>query len=125
MVQAVIVQLHLLRFKKKKKLTQVDLIQWSHLITNPTYFNVFFFQCKSSCERSELFICRGFTWISRGKGKGGGERGLCDLHSEDLITTGSWLLRRISTATYYRRVVCLNSMYTCIASCSPKLFISS
>ncbi|XP_050561881.1 uncharacterized protein LOC118265449 isoform X1 [Spodoptera frugiperda] len=70
-------------------------------------------ECKSSCERSELFICRGFTWISRGKGKGGGERGLCDLHSEDLITTGSWLLRRISTATYYRRVVCLNISVEC------------
>ncbi|XP_022814387.1 uncharacterized protein LOC111348119 [Spodoptera litura] len=70
-------------------------------------------ECKLSCEQSQLFICRGFTWISRGKVNGGGERGLCDLHSEDLITTGSWLLRRISFATYYRRVVCLNISVEC------------
>ncbi|KAF9405088.1 hypothetical protein HW555_014020, partial [Spodoptera exigua] len=77
------------------------------------YYNQTLRHCKSSCEQSELFICRGFTWISREKVKGGGERGLCDLHSEDLITTGSWLLRRISSATYYRRVVCLNISVEC------------
>uniref|UniRef100_A0A2A4K3D6 ZP domain-containing protein n=1 Tax=Heliothis virescens TaxID=7102 RepID=A0A2A4K3D6_HELVI len=70
-------------------------------------------ECKTLCERAEQFICRGFTWISEGYVKGGGGRGLCDLHSEDLITTGSWLLRRISSATYYRRVVCLNITVEC------------
>ncbi|KAJ8730897.1 hypothetical protein PYW08_002310 [Mythimna loreyi] len=73
-------------------------------------------ECKTSCEKAERFNCRGFTWISEGPEKGGGGRGLCDLHSEDLITTGSWLLRRISSATYYRRVVCLNITVECSGS---------
>ncbi|XP_049867797.1 uncharacterized protein LOC126368004 [Pectinophora gossypiella] len=67
-------------------------------------------QCKSSCEVEQRFVCRGFTW------SGVGERGLCDLHSEDLVTTGSWLLRRTSTAVYYRRVICLNITVECEGS---------
>nr|XP_049696552.1 uncharacterized protein LOC110384403 [Helicoverpa armigera] len=70
-------------------------------------------ECKTLCEQAESFICRGFTWISEEYVNSGGGRGLCDLHSEDLITTGSWLLRRISAATYYRRVVCLNITVEC------------
>ncbi|XP_045533300.1 uncharacterized protein LOC123720644 [Pieris brassicae] len=64
-------------------------------------------ECKSACENEDRFICRGFTWTSRQS------RGLCDLHSEDLISTGSWLSRRVSEATYYRRVICLNISVDC------------
>ncbi|KAJ2942575.1 hypothetical protein O0L34_g2044 [Tuta absoluta] len=64
--------------------------------------------CKSACEIEEHFVCRGFTWTSQQT-----TLGLCDLHSEDLVTTGSWLLRRTSTATYYRRVICLNITVDC------------
>ncbi|KAM3964143.1 uncharacterized protein ACR2FA_001623 [Aphomia sociella] len=67
-------------------------------------------ECKTSCEVEQRFVCRGFTWIEGGKANG---RGLCDLHSEDLVTTGSWLLRRNSAATYYRRVICLNISVEC------------
>ncbi|CAH0714234.1 unnamed protein product, partial [Brenthis ino] len=67
-------------------------------------------ECKSACENEKRFVCRGFTWtVAR-------SRGLCDLHSEDLVTTGSWLLRRVSGATYYRRVVCLNISVECEGS---------
>ncbi|XP_045495087.1 uncharacterized protein LOC123693872 [Colias croceus] len=64
-------------------------------------------ECKTACENEDRFICRGFSFISTAS------RGLCDLHSEDLITTGSWLLRRVSSATYYRRVICLNITVDC------------
>ncbi|VVC98375.1 unnamed protein product [Leptidea sinapis] len=64
-------------------------------------------ECKSACENEERFVCRGFTWTRAHAGS------LCDLHSEDLITTGSWLLRRVSGATYYRRVICLNISVEC------------
>ncbi|XP_075974474.1 uncharacterized protein LOC142975500 isoform X2 [Anticarsia gemmatalis] len=70
-------------------------------------------ECKTSCEIAERFICRGFTWIPDAQARGNAGRGLCDLHSEDLITTGSWLLRRTSAATYYRRVICLNISVEC------------
>ncbi|XP_026315796.1 uncharacterized protein LOC113227134 [Hyposmocoma kahamanoa] len=66
-------------------------------------------ECKTICELEDRFVCRGFTWTSL-KQTG---RGLCDLHSEDLLTTGSWLLRRTSGATYYRRVICLNISVEC------------
>ncbi|XP_028162263.1 uncharacterized protein LOC114354192 isoform X2 [Ostrinia furnacalis] len=68
-------------------------------------------ECKSACELEEHFICRGFTWTMDGRKDSA--RGLCDLHSEDLVTTGSWLLRRTSPATYYRRVICLNITVEC------------
>ncbi|XP_045447709.1 uncharacterized protein LOC123656031 [Melitaea cinxia] len=67
-------------------------------------------ECKFACEREKRFVCRGFTWTATSS------RGLCDLHSEDLVTSGSWLLRRISGATYYRRVTCLNISVECEAS---------
>ncbi|CAK1540421.1 unnamed protein product [Leptosia nina] len=67
-------------------------------------------ECKAACENEDRFICRGFTWTSTLS------RGLCDLHSEDLITAGSWLLRRVSAATYYRRVICLNISVDCEGS---------
>lgn len=71
--------------------------------------SIHLFQCKTACELEESFVCRGFTWGVRGvRGERSG-RGLCDLHSEDLVTAGSWLLRRNTDATYYRRVICLNS----------------
>ncbi|XP_045768569.1 uncharacterized protein LOC123869632 [Maniola jurtina] len=67
-------------------------------------------ECKSACEAEKRFVCRGFTWTATST------RGLCDLHSEDLVTTGSWLLRRVSGATYYRRVICLNISVECEGS---------
>ncbi|XP_052756099.1 uncharacterized protein LOC113512589 [Galleria mellonella] len=70
-------------------------------------------ECKIGCEVEQRFVCRGFTWIEGGRARG---RGLCDLHSEDLVTTGSWLLRRNSAATYYRRVICLNITVECEGS---------
>ncbi|KAL0880812.1 hypothetical protein ABMA27_001998 [Loxostege sticticalis] len=69
-------------------------------------------ECKSACELEQHFVCRGFTWTLDGLSKSSG-RGLCDLHTEDLVTTGSWLLRRTSPATYYRRVICLNITVDC------------
>ncbi|XP_014362579.2 uncharacterized protein LOC106714136 [Papilio machaon] len=76
-------------------------------------------ECKTACELEERFVCRGFTWGMRGvrglrdvRGSRDG-RGLCDLHSEDLVTSGSWLLRRNTDATYYRRVICLNISVEC------------
>ncbi|XP_026733279.1 uncharacterized protein LOC113497773 isoform X1 [Trichoplusia ni] len=78
-----------------------------------TFRNLTKDECKKSCEIATRFICRGFTWITAGQERG---RGLCDLHSEDLITTGSWLLRRTSTADYYRRVICLNISVECEGS---------
>ncbi|XP_037298105.1 uncharacterized protein LOC115445400 isoform X2 [Manduca sexta] len=68
-------------------------------------------ECKRACEIEDHFICRGFTWIPA-KDRAA-LRGVCDLHSEDLVTTGSWLLRRISGAAYYRRVMCLNISVEC------------
>ncbi|XP_012546144.1 uncharacterized protein LOC101747119 isoform X2 [Bombyx mori] len=68
-------------------------------------------ECKKACETEQKFICRGFSWIS--KEEKSGVRGICDLHSEDLVTTGSWLLRKTSGATYYRRVICLNISVDC------------
>ncbi|XP_059046393.1 uncharacterized protein LOC131841983 [Achroia grisella] len=70
-------------------------------------------ECKTGCEVEQRFVCRGFTWIEGDRAHG---RGLCDLHSEDLVTTGSWLLRRNSAATYYRRVICLNITVECEGS---------
>ncbi|CAG9113450.1 unnamed protein product [Plutella xylostella] len=77
-------------------------------------------QCKSACETEDRFVCRGFTWsLPQGRGRslqGQGEgqgQGVCDLHSEDLVSTGSWLLRRTNAATYYRRVICLNISVEC------------
>ncbi|CAH0407020.1 unnamed protein product [Chilo suppressalis] len=67
-------------------------------------------ECKALCEVEQRFVCRGFTWTER---PGASARGLCDLHSEDLVTTGSWLLRRTSPATFYRRVICLNITVDC------------
>ncbi|KAG7306399.1 hypothetical protein JYU34_009029, partial [Plutella xylostella] len=77
-------------------------------------------QCKSACETEDRFVCRGFTWSlpqgrgrSQGQGVEGQGQGVCDLHSEDLVSTGSWLLRRTNAATYYRRVICLNISVEC------------
>ncbi|XP_068632530.1 uncharacterized protein [Battus philenor] len=71
-------------------------------------------ECKTACELEDRFICRGFTWTSRTQGgKTMASRGLCDLHSEDLVTAGSWLLRRATSAIYYRRVICLNISVEC------------
>ncbi|XP_023935348.2 uncharacterized protein LOC112043915 [Bicyclus anynana] len=67
-------------------------------------------ECKSACEAENRFVCRGFTWTATPS------RGLCDLHSEDLVTAGSWLLRRVTGATYYRRVICLNISVECEGS---------
>ncbi|CAH2108132.1 unnamed protein product [Euphydryas editha] len=67
-------------------------------------------ECKIACEREKRFVCRGFTWTTASS------RGLCDLHSEDLVTTGSWLLRRVTGAIYYRRVICLNISVECEGS---------
>ncbi|CAG4971992.1 unnamed protein product [Parnassius apollo] len=74
-------------------------------------------ECKTACEMEERFVCRGFTWtIKNSGGKSEAPRGLCDLHSEDLVTAGSWLLRRTTGATYYRRVICLNISVDCQGS---------
>ncbi|KAL4715378.1 hypothetical protein ACJJTC_015149 [Scirpophaga incertulas] len=85
-------------------------------------------ECKMMCEEERRFVCRGFTWtewvLDPGQAQSsvqgtvhitgqGPERGLCDLHSEDLVSAGSWLLRRVSPATYYRRVTCLNMSAEC------------
>ncbi|XP_072939324.1 uncharacterized protein [Epargyreus clarus] len=78
-----------------------------------TFNNVTKDECKKSCEVESRFVCRGFTWTMKTKD---GIRGLCDLHSEDLVTMGSWLLRRVSAATYYRRVICLNISVECEGS---------
>ncbi|XP_047985878.1 uncharacterized protein LOC125226074 isoform X1 [Leguminivora glycinivorella] len=85
-----------------------------------TYRNFTKDECKSACESESRFVCRGFTWQARpgsagGRGEAGnpGARGLCDLHSEDLVSTGSWLLRRANHAVYYRRVICLNISVDC------------
>ncbi|CAH2234402.1 jg21206 [Pararge aegeria aegeria] len=67
-------------------------------------------ECKLACEAEKRFVCRGFTWTATSS------RGLCDLHSEDLVSTGSWLLRRVTGATYYRRVICLNISVECEGS---------
>ncbi|OWR48299.1 hypothetical protein KGM_208550 [Danaus plexippus plexippus] len=67
-------------------------------------------ECKTACEQENRFVCRGFTWIASSS------RGICDLHSEDLVTAGSWLLRRVSGASYYRRVICLNISVECSPS---------
>ncbi|XP_046962414.1 uncharacterized protein LOC124531889 isoform X1 [Vanessa cardui] len=67
-------------------------------------------ECKLACESEKRFVCRGFTWTVAPS------RGLCDLHGEDLVTTGSWLLRRVTGATYYRRVICLNISVECEGS---------
>ncbi|XP_060803825.1 uncharacterized protein LOC106132843 isoform X2 [Amyelois transitella] len=72
-------------------------------------------ECKTACEVEQRFVCRGFSW-SEPRGRevtAGGSRGICDLHSEDLVTTGSWLLRRNAAAVYYRRVICLNITVDC------------
>ncbi|XP_063621387.1 uncharacterized protein LOC134793666 isoform X1 [Cydia splendana] len=85
-----------------------------------TYKNFTKDECKSACESETRFVCRGFTWLPRegevgrrGEAGGPGARGLCDLHSEDLVSTGSWLLRRAAQAVYYRRVICLNISVDC------------
>ncbi|XP_053612609.1 uncharacterized protein LOC128676499 [Plodia interpunctella] len=70
-------------------------------------------ECKTACEVERRFVCRGFSWTERPSRDAGSSRGLCDLHSEDLVTTGSWLLRRNAAAVYYRRVICLNITVEC------------
>ncbi|CAH2076192.1 unnamed protein product, partial [Iphiclides podalirius] len=82
-----------------------------------TMSNVTKDECKTACEMEDRFVCRGFTWTARTvEGRSTATRGLCDLHSEDLVTAGSWLLRRSSGATYYRRVICLNISVECQGS---------
>ncbi|XP_041988338.1 uncharacterized protein LOC121739823 [Aricia agestis] len=70
-----------------------------------TYHNITRIECKSACESESRFVCRGFTFTAK-------EGSICDLHSEELAA-GSWLLRRLPAATYYRRVVCLNISVEC------------
>lgn len=67
--------------------------------------------CKTACESEEHFVCRGFSWRQRDVTDG--SLGDCSLHSEDLLTIGSWLMKKSPNTFYYRRVICLNISVQC------------